>query len=72
MPKEAGHALLVFQEERFVAGVEIYGLKTARRAIGTNGSHEAQAFRNAFDNALVFGLYAVVAYMAQSPIERGM
>ena len=55
-----------------MAGVEIYGLKTARRAIGTNGSHEAQAFRNAFDNALVFGLYAVVAYMAQSPIERGM
>lgn len=64
MPKKAGQALLIFQEKRFVAGVEIYGVKPAGCGISTDGSHEAQTFRNAFDDALVFGFDAVIAHMA--------
>lgn len=51
-----------------MAGVEVDSLKTMSRGIGADGSHEAQAFSDALDNALVLGLDTYVTHMAQAPI----
>jgi len=64
----ARKALLVFEEEALVAGVEVYGFEATGGAVGADGAHEAEGIGNAVDDAGVLGVYFFVFDVAEFPI----
>ena len=66
----AREALFVFEQEAFVAGIEVNGFEAAGGAVGADGAHEAEGFRDAIDNAGVLRFYAFVFDMAELPVKR--
>lgn len=68
----SGEGLFVLKQQGFVTRVEVDCFQTTRGAVGSDSSHEAEAFRNALHNALVLCFDVVVTNMAQAPVKRRM
>ena len=64
----AREALLVFEEEAFVAGVKIDGFEAAGGAIGSNGAHELEGFGDAVNDASVLSFDAFVFDVTEFPV----
>ena len=62
-------ALFVFEEEAFVAGVEVYGVQGIGRSVGSaHYVHEAETLGDAFNNAFVLGFDVFVLDVAKFPV----